>query len=58
MTPARSSGQTGWVWTPEKLQWYLSQPARKANPDTRMKYDGLDDAEQPNDLIGFPGTVP
>jgi len=46
-----------WVWTPEKLQWYLSQPAKKANPGTRMKYDGLDDAEQRDDLISFLGTV-
>jgi cytochrome c len=46
-----------WVWTPQKLQWYLSQPARKANPGTRMKYDGLDDAQQRDDLISFLGTV-
>jgi cytochrome c len=49
--------RAGWVWTPQKLQWYLSQPAREANPGTRMKYDGLDDAEQRDDLISFLGTV-
>ena len=49
--------QAGWTWTPQKLQWYLSQPARQANPGTRMKYDGLDDAEQRDDLISFLGTL-
>lgn len=49
--------QAGWVWTPQKLQWYLSQPSRQANPGTRMKYDGLDDAEQRDDLISFLGTL-
>lgn len=46
-----------WAWTPDKLQWYLSQPAKQANPGTKMKYDGLDDAEQRDDLISFLGTV-
>lgn len=46
-----------WTWTPEKLRWYLAQPARQANPGTKMKYDGLDDAEQRDDLISFLGTV-
>lgn len=42
-----------WVWTEEKLHWYLSQPARQANPGTRMKYPGLDDARQLDDLIAY-----
>lgn len=46
-----------WTWTPGKLQWYLSQPAKQANPGTKMKYDGLDDAKQRDDLIRFLGTV-
>ena len=46
-----------WTWTPDKLQWYLAQPAKQANPGTKMKYDGLDDAEQRDDLISFLGTV-
>jgi cytochrome c len=46
-----------WVWTPDKLRWYLSQPAKKANPGTRMKYDGLDDAQQRDDLISFLDTL-
>lgn len=46
-----------WVWTPDKLKSYLSQPARQANPGTRMKYDGLDDAGQLDDLITFLGTL-
>lgn len=46
-----------WTWTPDKLRWYLSQPAKQANPGTKMKYDGLDDAEQRDDLIRFLATV-
>jgi cytochrome c len=50
-------GQTAWVWTPEQLRTYLSQPARRANPGTKMKYDGLDDAKQLDDLISYLGTL-
>ncbi|WP_100218163.1 c-type cytochrome [Dyella japonica] len=42
-----------WVWTEDKLHWYLSQSARKANPGTRMKYPGLDDPRQLDDLIAY-----
>lgn len=42
-----------WVWTEDKLHWYLSQPAKQANPGTRMKYPGLDDATQLDDLIAY-----
>lgn len=42
-----------WVWTEDKLHWYLSQPAKKANPGTRMKYPGLDDPRQLDDLIAY-----
>lgn len=42
-----------WVWTEDKLRWYLSQPARQANPGTKMKYPGLDDARQLDDLISY-----
>jgi cytochrome c len=48
--------QARWTWTPDQLQSYLSQPARKANPGTKMKYDGLDDARQRDDLITFLAT--
>lgn len=50
-------GRTDWVWTPEQLHTYLSQPARRINPGTKMKYDGLDDAKQLDDLITYLGTV-
>jgi cytochrome c len=50
-------GRTDWVWTPEQLHTYLSQPARRINPGTKMKYDGLDDAAQLDDLITYLGTV-
>lgn len=42
-----------WVWTEDKLHWYLSQPARQANPGTKMKYSGLDNAKQLDDLISY-----
>jgi cytochrome c len=50
-------GRTDWVWTPEQLHSYLSQPARQANPGTRMKYDGLSDAKQLDDLISYLSTI-
>lgn len=46
-----------WTWTPEKLHWYLSQPAKQANPGTKMKYDGLTDQKQLEDLITYLSTV-
>jgi cytochrome c len=49
--------QAHWTWTPEKLHDYLSQPAKQANPGTKMKYDGLSDAKQLEDLITYLGTV-
>jgi cytochrome c len=42
-----------WVWTEDKLHWYLSQPAKQANPGTKMKYSGLDDAGQLDNLIAY-----
>nr|WP_199039248.1 c-type cytochrome [Dyella sp. ASV24] len=42
-----------WTWTEDKLHWYLSQPAKQANPGTKMKYSGLDDAGQLDDLIAY-----
>lgn len=42
-----------WVWTEDKLHWYLSQPAKQANPGTKMKYPGLDNAKQLDDLIAY-----
>lgn len=49
--------QAHWTWTTDKLHGYLSQPARQANPGTKMKYDGLDDARQLDDLITYLGTL-
>lgn len=50
-------GQTAWTWTPEQLHAYLSQPAKRANPGTKMKYDGLNDQKQLDDLIAYLGTI-
>jgi len=49
--------QVRWTWTADKLHDYLSQPAKKAVPGTRMKYDGLDDAKQLDDLISYLATL-
>jgi cytochrome c len=49
--------QAQWVWTAEKLHSYLSQPAKQANPGTKMKYEGLDDAKQLDDLITYLDTL-
>jgi cytochrome c len=49
--------KTDWVWTAEQLHTYLSQPAKQANPGTKMKYDGLSDAKQLDDLISYLSTV-
>lgn len=50
-------GRSGWVWTPEQLRRYLSQPAKQANPGTKMKYDGLTDAKDLDDLIAYLGAL-
>ncbi|HTV86702.1 MAG TPA: c-type cytochrome [Dyella sp.] len=49
--------QARWTWTTDKLHSYLSQPAKLANPGTKMKYDGLTDARQLDDLITYLGTL-
>jgi cytochrome c len=49
--------QAHWVWTPDKLHSYLSQPAKQANPGTKMKYDGLTDPKQLDDLISYLSTI-
>lgn len=49
--------QAHWVWTAQKLQSYLSQPAKQANPGTKMKYDGLNDPKQLDDLISYLSTI-
>ncbi|WP_045760668.1 c-type cytochrome [Xanthomonas albilineans] len=45
--------QSQWTWSDEKLHSYLSQPASKAMPGTKMKYDGLDDDKQLQELITY-----
>ena len=49
--------QVHWVWSPEKLHDYLSQPARQAVPGGKMKYDGLSDPKQLEDLITYLSTA-
>lgn len=50
----RSHGD--WVWTVDKLHWYLSQPVKQADPGTKMKYDGLNDPKKLDDLVSFLGS--
>lgn len=49
--------QSTWTWTAEQLHAYLAQPAKRANPGTKMKYDGLSDQKQLDDLITYLGTL-
>nr|WP_240147959.1 c-type cytochrome [Luteibacter yeojuensis] len=46
-----------WTWTTAQLHMYLSQPAKKANPGTKMKYEGLDNAKDLDDLISYLDTL-
>ncbi|WP_254063449.1 c-type cytochrome [Rhodanobacter sp. L36] len=48
---------TDWVWTADKIHSYLSQPAKQADPGTKMKYDGLSNAKDLDDLISYLGTI-
>ena len=49
--------QSSWTWTSEQLHTYLSQPAKKANPGTKMKYDGLDNAKDLDNLVSYLETL-
>lgn len=44
---------TGWTWDEATLRTYLSKPAKVANPGTKMKYDGLTDAQALDDLVAY-----
>lgn len=48
---------TPWTWTVEQLHTYLSQPAKQANPGTKMKYDGLSNAKDLDDLMSYLSTL-
>lgn len=48
--------QTGFVWTEEKVDAYITQP-RKLVPGGKMKYDGLQDASQRADIIAYLSSV-
>lgn len=45
--------RTGWVWSQETLRSYLSQPTKRANPGSKMKYEGLTDTKSLADLIAY-----
>ncbi len=44
---------TGWTWDPPTLRTYLSKPSRVANPGTKMKFDGLADARDLDDVLAY-----
>lgn len=44
--------QAGIIWTPEKVDAYITQP-RKVVPGGKMKYDGLDDAGARSNVIAY-----
>jgi cytochrome c len=48
--------QSGIVWTPERLQAYITNP-KKAVPGGKMKYDGLDSAAEMADLMAYLGST-
>jgi cytochrome c len=43
---------SGVAWTPDKLAAYITAP-KQLVPGGKMKYDGLDDARQRDDLIAY-----
>lgn len=48
--------QSGIVWAPAALDAYVANP-RKAVPGGKMKYDGLADTHDREDLIAYLGTL-
>jgi cytochrome c len=47
---------SGITWTPEALSAYVEAP-KKAVPGGKMKYDGLADARQREDLLAYLATA-
>lgn len=48
--------ESGIVWTREKLQAYITNPKRTV-PGGKMKYDGLENATEMNELLDYLGTL-
>jgi cytochrome c len=48
----RQAGESGWVWTEEKLMTYLENP-REAMPGNRMAFAGLSDEQDRRDLVAY-----
>lgn len=47
---------SGIVWTPAALDAYIADP-RKSVPGGKMKYDGLADAKDREDLLAYLGSL-
>ena len=54
---SESLRKSGWTWNKETLRTYLSKPAKEVNPGSKMKYDGLRDAQALEDLIAYLATA-
>lgn len=48
----RKAGESGWVWTEEKLMTYLENP-REAMPGNKMAFAGLRDEQDRKDLVAY-----
>lgn len=46
------AGESGWVWTEQKLDEYLADP-RKAMPGNKMAFVGLKDPADRKDVIAY-----
>ncbi|MES2114133.1 MAG: c-type cytochrome [Pseudomonadota bacterium] len=49
--------KSGWVWNEETLRRYLGKATKETNPGSKMKYDGLRDAQALEDLLAYFNTV-
>lgn len=49
---AIKAGEGGWVWTPEVMDTYLTDP-KKAMPGNKMAFAGLKKADERADVIAY-----
>lgn len=52
----KKAGEGGLVWTPEKLDAYLTDP-KQIVPNNRMTFPGLKQAQERADVIAYLGTA-
>lgn len=49
---SEANAASGWVWDDDVLRRYLPNP-RAAMPGTKMKFDGVTDPDEVEDIIAF-----